>query len=116
MNKFLNFRDKLTSDGKLAAEYGEIIRRRGIAKGTNFSDLDDSTISEIIQAAVRAGFDFTIEEVRKYFASDSQDELSDAELESVAGGKGGSKTTLTIDLYYNEKGEFVDEWTTSKKS
>jgi hypothetical protein len=116
MDKFINFKDKLNSDGKLAAEYGEIIKRRGIAKGTKFSDLDDSAISEIIQAAARAGFIFTLEEVRKYFSSDSQGELSDAELESVAGGKGEPKTTLTIDLYYNEEGKLVDEWTTATKS
>ncbi|MDR1472885.1 MAG: hypothetical protein LBS75_10230 [Synergistaceae bacterium] len=102
MDKFIEFRNKMISDGKLAEEYGEVIKRRSIAKGTKFSDLDDSAISEMIDVARRGGFVFTLDEVRKYFAGNSQGELSDTELESVAGGK-GEQSTLIVDIYRNEE-------------
>jgi hypothetical protein len=114
MDKFIAFRDKLKSDGKLAERYDGIMKRRGIAKETKFSDLDDAVIAELIEAARLGGFDFTLDEVRQYFAGGSQGELSDAELESVAGGK-GSQTTVTIDLYQDETGKVVGDWTTKTK-
>ena len=105
-DKFTLFRNRLNSDGKLAEEYGGILERRRVAKGTKFSGLDDAAMGEIIEFAGRAGFSFTLEEVRAYFAGSGRDELSDFELESVAGGKGKTKE-MDVYFYYNEKNDLI---------
>ena len=47
-------------------------------------------IGSIVEVAKDKGYDITVEEARDYIRSQASSELSDEQLDQVAGGKGGS--------------------------
>jgi predicted ribosomally synthesized peptide with nif11-like leader len=87
MSKFRQFYDKINSDAEIGAEFKKVLEEQKIPAGTPFTDLNDEQILALIPVGQKAGFEFTLEEIKAYFAKMSNDELSDDELEAVAGGK-----------------------------
>jgi predicted ribosomally synthesized peptide with nif11-like leader len=82
MGKFVDFYVKVMETPELKAKVAAII-----AGGTG-----DAAIEKLIALAKENGFEFTKQEVVDYFKtnfSGDGGELSDADLEAVAGGKGG---------------------------
>lgn len=81
MGKFVDFYVKVMETPELKAKVSAIITGGG-----------DAAIDKLIALAKENGFEFTKQEVADYFKTNfSGDgaELSDADLEAVAGGKGG---------------------------
>ncbi len=81
MGKFVEFYVKMMETPEAQKKVAEIVGR-----GAN-----DEAIEKLIALAKDYGFDFTREEVAEYFKNNlnyESSELSDAELEAVAGGKG----------------------------
>jgi hypothetical protein len=100
MSKFTEFYIKLTTEPAVSAEFDKIIKDMKIPDGTPFADLNDEQISALIPLAEKTGFEFTLEEVKAYFAKMGNDELSDSELEAVAGGKGTEPHRCDIGILY----------------
>jgi len=90
MGKFVDFYVKMMETPEAQKKFGEIM-----ANGSNEKALD-----ELIALAKEYGFDFTKEEVIEYYKANvgnDSAELTDADLEAVAGGKG-----FKIPSYSNE--------------
>ena len=102
MNKFVEFYNYVTSDAEAKAKLEALI-----AKGGNMDK--DAYFDEMIAFAKGQGYDFTKEEVVKYFADNFEEgELSDDDLEAVAGGKG----QFGADFWKGFKAGFVSVATT----
>lgn len=50
-------------------------------------------LASIVEFAKSKGYDFTIDEAKEYIQSRAPQELTDQQLEAVAGGKGGGSST-----------------------
>jgi predicted ribosomally synthesized peptide with nif11-like leader len=96
MSKYIDFYNKISADANFTAEYKKIMDGKGIPAGTPFSALPIDTLKALIPLAASAGFDFTLEELQARFSKKSGDELSDDELEAVAGGKGKVPDNIII--------------------
>ena len=79
MSKFNDFYAKVNEDEALKAKMEAVLGSVPIEKAS------DDQLVKIGEAAKKAGFDFTLEEVKEFF---SCGELDDDELDAVAGGKG----------------------------
>ena len=55
-----------------------------------------SGVGSVVEFAKDKGYDITADEARDYIQSQSQRELSDDELDAVAGGKGGSSAVTQV--------------------
>ena len=81
MNKFNEFYTKLNEDSNLKKEVSDVLGN------DKFENLSEEKMLRIGEIAQKAGFDFTLDEVMRYF---SGGELDDDDLDAVAGGKGDS--------------------------
>lgn len=85
MEKMKALYEKVAGDSGLQAKFGEIM-------GDLENSGNEKTQEKLIAFAKEAGFDVSFEEIREFFQSliaQNGKELSDAELEMAAGGKGG---------------------------
>ncbi len=83
MSKMQELYEKVAGDSALQAKFAEIMKEAE-------KDGEAVTKEKLVAFAKEAGFDVSFEEVREYFKTLSETEegaLSDAELDSVAGGK-----------------------------
>lgn len=94
MSKFNEFYNKVSSDPTLGAAYAKVIEEQKIPAGTEFKDFTDENLTALLPIAKQAGLDFTLEEVKTYLAGG---ELSDDELEAVAGGSKGANSNTAGD-------------------
>jgi predicted ribosomally synthesized peptide with nif11-like leader len=88
VSKYIDFYNKISADVNFAAEYKKIMKEKRVPTGTPFWALSDDVLDALISLASTAGFDFTLDELKARFSKKSGSELSDDELEAVAGGKG----------------------------
>ncbi|MDR2559925.1 MAG: Nif11-like leader peptide family RiPP precursor [Oscillospiraceae bacterium] len=86
MSKFTEFYAKLQSDEAIKSAFIKAAKDNGVKEGTPFTDLSDGQLNALIPAAKDAGFDFTLVELKDYLSKKKAGELSDDELEAVAGG------------------------------
>lgn len=80
--------DKVTSDASLQAKLSAI-----------FHDASEATKEKLIEFAKDSGFDISIEELEQFLIESSQPkvgELSDEDLDLVAGGKGSLELAISI--------------------
>ena len=83
MNKMEALYEKVSKDSKLQAEFTEIMKNAETAGKTEAEQ-------ELLSFAKNAGFEISLEEMRDFFEGKSGElngQLSDAELDMVAGGK-----------------------------
>ncbi len=81
MNKFVEFYNHIVGDAEARAKMEALM-----AKGSAMDK--DAYFDAVIAFAKDEGYEFTKEEVTKYFEDNfSEGELSDDDLEAVAGGK-----------------------------
>ncbi|MDR3280632.1 MAG: hypothetical protein LBT23_08965 [Synergistaceae bacterium] len=107
MSKFTDFYKKVTTDKALATEFTAIMKAHNVKEGATFTDLDDATLMALEPLSKKAGFAFTLAEAKEYLSKKSGDEMSEDELEAVAGGKGTQTqtscgvagTTITMDFH-----------------
>ena len=92
MSKYIDFYNKINADVYFAAEYRKIMNDKHIPSGTPFSELPGDALNALIPLAASAGLIFTPDELKTRFSKKHGDELSDGELEAVAGG--GSKSDI----------------------
>ena len=93
MSKFKGFYDKINSDAEIGAEFKKVLEEQKITPGTPFEKFSEENLNALIPLAKKAGFDFTLDEVKAFLKSNAEGgELSDDELEAVAGGKGNSNS------------------------
>jgi hypothetical protein len=86
MSKFVDFYNKINSDDALRAEFARVMKEQGVVEGTSFEDLDEKVLAALEPVASRAGVNFNLSEALAYFSKKEGGELSDFELEAVAGG------------------------------
>lgn len=82
MSKFVDFYVKMMETPEAQKKFAEIAS----------NSADEKALEKVIGLAKEYDFDFTKEEVKEYFKtnySNDSAELTDADLEAVAGGKGG---------------------------
>lgn len=85
---------KVTKDADLQAKITEILKNAEKAG-------EDTTKERLIQFAKEEGFEITVEEMQAFFkdlAENNSTELSAAELDMVAGGKGTKPLISRMDL------------------
>ncbi len=84
MEKMKKLYEKVAADSKLQAKF-EVIINAAEKVG------EAETSEKLVGFAKEAGFDVTLDEMQKFFKnlSENKDELSDQELDMVAGGKAG---------------------------
>lgn len=82
MNKINKFYKKVLTDESLKNEIALILSGKEVTEAT------DEELVQIGKIAEKLGFNITIGEAKNYFTSDEA-ELSDDELEAVAGGDKG---------------------------
>lgn len=87
MSKFLEFYNKINGDPVVTEEFKKIAEKYKLPAGVKISDLSNEVLTALIPVAEKAGFEFTVEEVKAYLKKSDEGELSDDELEAVAGGK-----------------------------
>ncbi len=56
---------------------------------------DASGLASIVTIGRKHGYNFSVDEAKEYIQTRSRHELTDQQLEAVAGGKGGSTATVT---------------------
>ncbi|MDR3280639.1 MAG: hypothetical protein LBT23_09000 [Synergistaceae bacterium] len=86
MSKFVDFYNKINLNDALRTEFTRVMKERGVPEGTSFEDLDEGTLAALEPVANRAGISFKLSEALAYFSKKEGGELSDFELEAVAGG------------------------------
>ncbi|MEL7658083.1 MAG: Nif11-like leader peptide family RiPP precursor [Bacillota bacterium] len=97
MNKFVEFYNYVAGDAEAKSKLEALM-----AKGANMDK--DAYFDEMIAFAKDQGYDFTKEEVIKYFEDNfAEGELSDDDLEAVAGGK----SSFGADFWKGFKAGFV---------
>jgi hypothetical protein len=96
MSKFTDFYKKVTIDKALATEFVAIMQAHSVKEGATFADLDDATLSALEPLSKKAGFAFTLAEAKAYLSKKGGDELSEDELEAVAGGKAPNPINNTV--------------------
>ncbi len=83
MSKMNELYEKVAGDNKLQVKFSEIMKDADTAG-------EEATKEKLIAFAKEAGYDVTIEEVQAFFkelTESKEGELSDSELDHVAGGK-----------------------------
>ena len=102
MENMKSLYEKVSTDTRLRQRFKEIIRNDEKAGAEEMKE-------KLIAFAREAGFDITIEEMKEFFSLKKEEtggELSEAELDMVAGGKltfggavlGGALSALTIGI------------------
>lgn len=105
MSKMQDLYNKVAADNELQAKFTEIIKNSG-ASGK------EATQVKLIAFAKEAGFDVSAEEIREFFddvSKNMEGELSDTELDMVAGGKGGSSITPFFKKLWHETEDGVGD-------
>jgi len=87
MEKMKELYEKVAGDSDLQVKFAVIMRDADTAGKA-------ATQEKLIVFAKEAGFDASFEEIREFFLKQSERELTDAELDMAAGGKGGFHFTL----------------------
>jgi len=100
MSKFLEFYNSINTDPAVGAEFKKIAEKYNIPPGASLIDFSDEVLAALIPAAEKAGFEFTLEEVKEYFKRSDGGELSEDELEAIAGGKGTEPHRCDIGILY----------------
>lgn len=85
MDKFTAFYNKVTSDEELAAKVAKIF-------DGNYDEINDEQLQQLSALAKEVGLDISVEEGKEYFNREDEDQLSETELDMVAGGKGGGSS------------------------
>lgn len=94
MEKMKELYAKVAGDVDLQAKFVEIMK--------NAAEAGEATNEKLISFAREAGYEISFEEVREYYealSGQKEGELSDAELDAVAGGKsaqGGGYIALSV--------------------
>lgn len=94
MDRMQELYNKVANDSKLQAEFGEIIKQ--------YADQPDELKGKLLDFAKSAGYTVDYEEVQSFFAKVAervQSELSEEELDSVAGGKWGDNDAESEHIY-----------------
>lgn len=95
MSKMKELYEKVASDSALQAKFSEIMKKAE-EKGS------DATAESLVAFAKEEGYEVGSEEITKFFAELSEKskggELSDMELDSVAGGK-GEKVVISVAFF-----------------
>lgn len=95
MNDMEKLYQKVSADASLQQKFSEIMKDSESAG-------KEATDAKLLDFAREAGFEITVEEMSRYFTGkiqETKDELSDAELDAVAGGKtstGFTNVVMTI--------------------
>lgn len=95
--------EKVSKDPALQAKFSAIIREAKEAGA-------ESTEAKLTAFAKEAGYDVTLKEMAAYFgtlSSKSESELSETELDMVAGGKGGPN--IFTQFYSEMKNKFEQD-------
>lgn len=90
MDKMKQLYEKVAADNELQAKFAEIIK--GVEKAGQ-----EATEAKLVAFAKGEGYEVSLDEMRDFFrrlAEAEEGELSDAELDAVAGGK------QTLEKYY----------------
>ena len=88
MSKFQDFYVKATADAEAKKELVAILDGKAINKAT------DAQLEKISAIAKRLGFDITVSEAKEYLTANGK-ELSEGDLDAVAGGEGTGKGIFT---------------------
>ena len=94
MSQMKDLYEKVSKDTLLLMQFGQIL-------GDSKQDGLDKTEEKLIAFAKDAGFEITLAEMQEFFSGlseQSQGELSEVELDIVAGGKSTSETAQAIAL------------------
>ncbi len=92
MSKMNELYEKVAGDNKLQVKFSEIMKDADTAG-------EEATKEKLIAFAKEAGYDVTLDEMQEFFkglAEAKDGELSDAELDQVAGGKVSPSANATI--------------------
>lgn len=92
MEKMKELYAKVTADNALQEKFNGIL---GDAENAG----EETTNRKLLDFAKEAGFDVTVEEMKAFFkelTEKKEGELSDSELDAVAGGKTGIGITLSL--------------------
>lgn len=79
MDKFKEFYKKAMADEQAKAEL------KAVFGGKKIGELSDEELLKVVMIAEKLGFAITLEEAKEYFAGEDE-ELSDDDLDKVAGG------------------------------
>ncbi len=92
MSKMNELYEKVAGDNKLQVKFSEIMKDADTAG-------EEATKEKLIAFAKEAGYDVTTMEMQEFFkelAESKKGELSDVELDQVAGGKSGRGIVLIV--------------------
>ncbi len=92
MSKMNELYEKVAGDNKLQVKFSEIMKDADTAG-------EEATKEKLIAFAKEAGYDVTAMEMQEFFkelAESKKGELSDVELDQVAGGKSSRGTTMVV--------------------
>jgi len=94
MSKMKELYEKVAGDSVLQAKFSEIMKKSG-EKGS------EATVESLVAFAKEEGYDVGSDEITKFFkefTEKSEGELSDTELDAVAGGK-GEKVIISVAFF-----------------
>ena len=92
MSKMNELYEKVAGDNKLQVKFSEIMKDADTAG-------EEATKEKLIAFAKEAGYDVTAMEMQEFFkelAESKKGELSDVELDQVAGGKSSRGTAMVV--------------------
>ena len=92
MSKMNELYEKVAGDNKLQVKFSEIMKDADTAG-------EEATKEKLIAFAKEAGYDVTAMEMQEFFkelAESKKGELSDVELDQVAGGKSSQEITRVV--------------------
>lgn len=98
MDKFTAFYHKVTTDEALATRVAEIL-----GDDDEIENVTDEQLQQLSALAKEIDFDISVEEAKEYFKREDDEQLTNAELEMVAGGKGDKSDTAGTSLKAAEK-------------
>lgn len=100
MEKMKALYERVAADGGLQAKFAEIM-------GAAEADGKEATKEKLMVFAKEAGFEVSFEEISEFFQSlFEQNELTDAELDMAAGGKG---SIFHFNLFNNRLTDFIHD-------
>ena len=85
MSKFMDFYSKVTADEESFKEFKEIVLKYN-APGTALENVTEETLEALEPLAKKMGFEISAAEAKEYLGGEA--EMSEDDLDNVAGGKG----------------------------